>query len=90
MKDTLWDIRFGIPCLCASLGLQVWRLSLNNHVGTPAFVFSFNLIQITPLLRGGSRNSSRGGGAWGGGFWAGILQMGGGGLGSRSAGMFIY
>ena len=33
--------------------------------------------------RGGSRNSSTGG------FWAGILR-GGGGLGSRSAGIFIY
>ena len=36
-----------------------------------------------PPPGGGSRNSSRGGG-----FWAGILR--GGGLGSRSAGIFIY
>ena len=36
--------------------------------------------------RDGPRNSSGGGG----GFWAGILQRGGGVLGSRSAGIFIY
>ena len=39
-----------------------------------------------PVCRGGFRNSSRGGGL----FWAGILRGGGGGLGSRSTGSFIY
>ena len=56
------------------------------------FVFSHILQRGCSVLegipvRGGSRNSSTGGG--GGGFWAGILR-GGGGLGSRSAGIFIY
>ena len=42
-----------------------------------------HVLGIMETRRDGSRNSSRGGG----GYWAGILR---GGLGSRSAGIFIY